>query len=120
LCPLELVASYKVYTDFRSNTHRRYQDMNRRTVEVFTAGCPLCDETVKLVKSLACESCEVVVYDLAAGCETNECRNRAAAYGISRVPAVVVDGKLIGCCVNQQPVTRDALLAAGTGQCCKG
>lgn len=94
--------------------------MAKRKIEVFTAGCPLCDETVKLVKSLACEACEVVVRDLAAGCETGECRDGAAAYGISRVPAVVVDGKLIGCCVNQQPVTREALLAAGVGQCCKG
>ena len=35
----------------------------RRKVEVFTAGCPLCQETVKLVKEPACPRCEVIVYD---------------------------------------------------------
>jgi hypothetical protein len=28
----------------------------KRKIEVFTAGCPLCDETVKLVRELACPS----------------------------------------------------------------
>jgi hypothetical protein len=31
----------------------------KREVEVFTAGCPLCEETVNLVKSLACPNCEL-------------------------------------------------------------
>jgi hypothetical protein len=39
--------------------------MTKRHVEVFTSGCYLCDETVTLVKELACQSCEVTVYDLA-------------------------------------------------------
>lgn len=38
--------------------------MSKRLVEVFTAGCPLCDQTVKLVRELACSNCEVQVYDL--------------------------------------------------------
>lgn len=29
-------------------------EMTKRLVEVFTAGCPLCDETVKLVRELIC------------------------------------------------------------------
>ncbi len=43
-------------------------------VEVFTAGCPVCDDTVDLVQSLACPSCEVNIYDLREGCATHECR----------------------------------------------
>ncbi|MDP2961062.1 MAG: glutaredoxin, partial [candidate division Zixibacteria bacterium] len=35
----------------------------KRKIELFTAGCPLCDKVVKLVKSLACASCEVKIYD---------------------------------------------------------
>jgi hypothetical protein len=42
-----------------------------RRVEVFTAGCSLCDEVVGLVTSQACQSCEVQVYDLREGCITN-------------------------------------------------
>jgi hypothetical protein len=90
--------------------------MAKRRVEVFTAGCPLCDEAVKLVKGLACENCDVLVYDLNNGCATNECREKAVEYGIHRVPAVVVDGKLVDCCVNQKPVSCEALIAAGIGQ----
>lgn len=90
--------------------------MAQRQVEVFTAGCPLCDDTVKLVQELACEHCEVQVHDLREGCDTNECREKASEYGITRVPTVVVDGKLVDCCRDQQPVTRDALVTAGIGQ----
>lgn len=90
--------------------------MAKRIVEVFTAGCPLCDETVKLVRAIACPNCEVQVYDLREGCMTNECREKANQYGIHRVPAVVVNGKLAECCSNQQPVSRETLMAAGVGQ----
>lgn len=90
--------------------------MAKRIVEVFTAGCPLCDETVKLVRELACSNCEVQVYDLREGCTTNECREKANQYGINRVPAVVVDGKLAEFCSHQQPVSREALIAVGIGQ----
>jgi len=89
--------------------------MAKRIVEVFTAGCPLCDETVKLVKELVCPNCELQVYDLREGCVTNEYRERVAQYGINRVPAVVVNGKLAECCQNQQPVSRESLVAAGIG-----
>ena len=88
--------------------------MTKRLVEVFIAGCPLCDETVKLVKELACSNCEVKIYDLhrenAAG------KEKRTQYGIHRVPAVVVDGKLAECCSSQQPVSRQMLVAAGIGQ----
>ena len=47
---------------------------------------------------------------------TNECSEKVTQYGIHRVPAVVVNGQLAGCCINQQPVSREALLAAGVGQ----
>ena len=90
--------------------------MTKRIVEVFTAGCPLCDEAVKLVRELACSNCEVQVYDLREGCATNECREKANQYGINRVPAIVVDGKLAECCSHQQPVSREVLIAAGIGQ----
>lgn len=88
--------------------------MAKRKIEVFTAGCPLCDDAVKLVKELACPNCDVTVYGLQD--ETSGARDKAAQYGIYRVPAVVVDGKLVDCCQNQKPVSREALIAAGVGQ----
>src|SRR5256886_16544811 len=70
----------------------------KRSVEVFTAGCPVCSEVMGLVRALACPSCEVRVYDLREGCATNECREKASRYGVTAVPAVAVDGGLRGCC----------------------
>ncbi len=83
----------------------------KRKVEVFTAGCPVCDETVNLVKQIACPSCEVTVLDL------NEpaVASRAKGLGIRSVPAVVIDGQLAGCCSGRGP-DEATLRAAGLGQ----
>ncbi|MDP3920358.1 MAG: thioredoxin family protein [Candidatus Omnitrophota bacterium] len=88
--------------------------MSKRKVEIFTSGCYLCEETVSLVKELACSSCEVEVYDISEPCESEECADKAKAYGINSVPAVVIDGKIAECCKRGKP-DREALLAAGLG-----
>lgn len=85
-----------------------------RTIEVFTAGCPLCDDAVKLVKSVACPSCDVKIYDLREGCVTNECRDLAQRYGVKTVPTVVVDGKIADCC-RVGGVDEASLRALGVG-----
>ncbi len=87
----------------------------KRRVEVFTAGCPICGETVRLVQSLACPSCEVYVYDLREGCATHECREKATRYGITAVPAVAVNGVVLDCC-RREPITADRLREAGIGE----
>jgi len=87
---------------------------NKRKVEVFTAGCPVCDPAVKMVKELACPSCDVHIHDLNKGCETDECRVEAQKYGLKTVPAVVVDGKVASCCNNSGSNEED-LKAAGIG-----
>ncbi len=85
-------------------------EKQRRRVEVFTAGCPVCDPTVQLVKELACPDCEVTVYDLhERGVE------KAREYGVATVRAVVVDGRLVACCEHGGP-QRDELEAAGIGK----
>ncbi len=83
----------------------------KRKVEVFTAGCPLCDETIKLVKALACPSCDVTVYDLRV---TEGGMDKAKEYGVNSVPTVVVNGKIAECCVRRKPNEAD-LKAAGIG-----
>ena len=89
--------------------------MTKRRVEVLTAGCPICDEAVDLVKAVACPSCEVQIYDLREGCSTNECREKAKQYGVTAVPAITVDGVLLDCC-RRSPLTAASLAAAGIGQ----
>ncbi len=36
----------------------------QRKIEIFSAGCPVCEEAVALVNRLACSSCEVTVLDM--------------------------------------------------------
>lgn len=89
--------------------------MAKRRVEVFTSGCFLCDETVSLVKEIACPSCEVKIYNLAENCESKECIEKAKEYGVNSVPTVVVDGKIVECCKRGKP-NKELLIAAGIGQ----
>ena len=85
--------------------------MAKRQVEVFTAGCPVCEPVVQLVKELACPDCEVAVRDL----HDTRAAGKASAYGVKTVPAVVVNGRLASCCENTGP-NREDLAAAGIGQ----
>lgn len=84
--------------------------VEKRKVEVFSAGCGLCDETISLVQRLACNSCEVIVLDM----KQPEVVVKAKSYGVQSVPAVVVDGKLADCCAGRGP-QEQALRAAGIG-----
>ncbi len=67
-------------------------------IEIFTAGCPLCTQATELVRKATCPACDIVVYDLAAGCATGSCLDKARAYGVKSLPAIVVDGQLAACC----------------------
>jgi len=82
----------------------------KRIVEVFSAGCPACEPTVQLVKSIACPSCDVQVLDM----NEPEVAVRAAQYGVKSVPAVVINGKLAGCCAGAGP-EEATLRAEGLG-----
>jgi hypothetical protein len=91
---------------------QRRQIMNgKRLVEVFSAGCAVCDETVAMVKWAACPSCEVTVLDM----QDPEVARRARSLGIRSVPAVVIDGALAACCSGRGP-DEATLRAAGLGQ----
>ena len=96
--------------------------MPKRQVEVFTAGCAVCDPVVQLVQEMACPDCAVTIHDLRPSDGSaftdspgSTAAEKAAAYGITTVPAVVVDGNLASCCQNRGP-NREDLAAAGIGQ----
>lgn len=88
--------------------------MAKRHVEVFTTGCAGCEPAVSLVKEMAGPGCEVVVRDLRSDADAAA---KANEYGITRVPAVVVDGRLADCCRGAHGPTRQGLAAAGVGSC---
>jgi hypothetical protein len=90
--------------------------MTQRHVEIFVAGCPRCDEAVSLVQEMSCTACQIQVWDVRTESISPAARQKLDDYGIHRLPAVVVDGTLVDCCRQQQPISRPALAAAGIGQ----
>ena len=82
----------------------------KREVEVFSAGCPACQDVVTLVQQVACPSCEVSVLDM----NDPNISSRAKSLGVRSVPAVVIDGKLAECCTGRGP-DETMLRAAGLG-----
>lgn len=61
-------------------------------IEVFTADCPLCSDTLKAVKEATQEcGCEVIEQR----CEGDECCRPAKNYGIKAIPSIVVDGEIV-------------------------
>jgi len=64
-----------------------------------------------MIKELACDQCEVTTYDLVKQCYDKTCLAKMKAYGIQKIPAVAVDGKLLDCCI-ASPISRDKLIAA--------
>jgi hypothetical protein len=83
----------------------------KRKIEVFSAGCPACQDTVALVQRVACPSCDVRVLDM----NDPNVAQRAKGLGIRSVPAVVINGKLADCCQGRGP-DEATLRAAGLGQ----
>ena len=80
-----------------------------RKIEVFSAGCRGCEDTIALVRKLACRSCDVQVIEI----KDDESFKRAQVYGIKKYPAIVIDGTLAECCtsggVNEQTLSRMGL-----------
>jgi glutaredoxin len=85
--------------------------MSRRKVEVFSAGCPVCEDAIEMVREAACPSCEVEVLDIHEQSVTARARN----LGIRSVPAVAIDGMLADCCSESGP-DESVLKMAGLGK----
>ncbi|MEE9554480.1 MAG: thioredoxin family protein [candidate division Zixibacteria bacterium] len=82
-----------------------------RKIEVFTAGCALCNDAVDLVKKLACPSCNIEILDM----NNDGVTTRAKNLGIRAIPAVAIDGKLVDCC-GQSGIDPGMLIEAGLGK----
>jgi len=84
---------------------------DKRKIEVFSAGCPVCQDTVDMVNRIACPSCEIAILDM----NDAQVSARAAQLGIRSVPAVVIDGRLADCCAGRG-VDEQVLRSAGLGE----
>ena len=84
--------------------------MKKRKIEIFSAGCSACKQTIELVKKLACESCEITVLDM----REKSVAAKAKRLGVHSVPAIAINGKLAGCC-SGRGVDKNVLQTAGVG-----
>ncbi len=91
------------------------ENQKKRKVEVFTAGCPVCEPVVDMVQSMACSDCEVAVYNLSDKNTIANTADKVKTYGIKVLPAVAVNGKLLSCCQNKG-VSEAEVKNAGIGQ----
>jgi glutaredoxin 3 len=83
----------------------------KRTIDIFSAGCPACEDTIELVNRVACPSCEVTVLDM----KQPDVASRAKRIGIRSVPSVVINGQLADYCAGRGP-NEQTLRAPGLGQ----
>lgn len=83
----------------------------KRRIEIFSAGCPICEESIQLIHNAGCPSCEIAVLDM----RENAIAARASRLGVRSLPAVVIDGTLADCCSSGGP-NLVTLKAAGLGQ----
>lgn len=84
-------------------------DIATRRVEIFSAGCKTCQRTIEQLREQIDSRHEIVVHDMN---NDKGAAEKAEAFGIRTVPAVVVDGFLLACCKNKGPTLRE-LHAAG-------
>jgi len=83
----------------------------KRMIEIYSAGCPLCLTAIEMVTELACDACQISVLNM----NDNLVADRASKQGIQRVPSIVVNGAVVDCC-KQDAIDRNVLIAAGIGQ----
>lgn len=63
-----------------------------RKIEVFTAGCPICKDTLSIVRNVtkAC-GCEIIE----RRCSGDVCCDEAKKYGVRTIPTIAVNGVIV-------------------------
>ena len=85
--------------------------MGTRKIEIYSAGCLVCQDAIEIVNRIACASCGVTVLDM----QDSAVAQKAKTLGIQSVPAVVIDGKLADRC-RDRGISEAALRREGIGQ----
>jgi Thioredoxin domain len=62
------------------------------TIEIFSAGCPLCRHIFDDIQVGKCQGCNQTVYDVNR--MTDEVKSKMKDYGITSVPTTIIDGSI--------------------------
>ena len=54
---------------------------DKRHIEIFTAGCPACDDTVEMVKQMVCPCCDVSILKYARKGSRQPCAGAGHTFG---------------------------------------
>ena len=71
----------------------------KRKIEIFSAGCAACDDTVAMVRRIARSSCGIEVLDTHDPAMAAKAKN----YRVRTVPAVAVHGRPAACRAGSGP-----------------
>lgn len=71
----------------------------KHKIEIFSAGCATCKETIEMVRKISGPDHDVQIHDM----HERDVASRAKQHGVRSLPAVVIDGKLAGCCAGRGP-----------------
>ena len=71
----------------------------KHKIEIFSAGCSICKQAIEMVRAIAGPEHEVHVLDM----HQSEVAKRAKQQDIRSLPAMMVDGRLTGCCAERGP-----------------
>lgn len=66
-----------------------------KNIEIFTDSSLYGDDIVERVKEFACSKCAILVYDANDAEKSTEMQLKVIAYGVTSMPAIVINGKLI-------------------------
>lgn len=80
----------------------------RIRIEVFSAGCPLCEDVIWKLHSIASNNCDIGILDMNHPWNVE----KADKLGIHRIPAVLIDGELLDRCVLDD-LNEELLIATG-------
>ncbi len=62
------------------------------TIEIFSAGCPLCRHVSDVIEVGKCRGCTQIVLDV--NHPTEEVKAKMRDYGVNAVPTIVIDGEI--------------------------
>jgi protein-disulfide isomerase len=62
------------------------------TIEIFSAGCPLCKHLTHEAEIGKCKGCSQTIYDIDN--MTEEIRRKMRDYGVTSVPTTIIDGNI--------------------------
>jgi hypothetical protein len=62
------------------------------TIEIFSAGCPLCRHVIEDIQIGKCQGCNQIIYDV--NNMTDKVKRKMKEYGIASVPTTIIDGSI--------------------------